>query len=264
MGRFSGKSVFVSGGASGIGEATVRKFTAEGAKVVVADVNTELGKQLQDELGADALFVELDVSDSAAWKSAVDAAAKQFGGLNIMVNCAGIQIGGVIDEVSDEDWHRVIGVNLSGTFFGCRTAFPVICQSGGGAIVNISSSGVLQGYQQYPAYSASKAGVMALTQSIAAYCRNGGFPIRCNAVLPGGIETPMVHEALRREFGLDPESDMAKPMLATMGRPAQIADAVAYLASDEASYVNGQSILVDGASTLTVPAAALTQAVPAE
>jgi 3(or 17)beta-hydroxysteroid dehydrogenase len=264
MERFLGRSVLVSGGASGIGEATVRKFAAEGAKVLIADVNAELGKQLQDDVGGDVHFVELDVSSSAAWKGAVEAAVALFDGLHVLVNCAGIQIGGVIDQVSDEDWQRVIGVNLSGTFFGCRTAFPVIKNSGGGSIINISSSGALQGYQQYPAYSASKAGVMALTQSIAAYCRNGGFAIRCNAILPGGIETPMVHEALRREFDLDPASDVAKPMLAAMGRPGQIADAVAYLASEEASLVNGQSILVDGALTFTVPAAALTQSVPVE
>lgn len=264
MGRFTGKCVFVSGGASGIGEATARKFASEGARVVIADNNSQRGTQLQAELGAEAVFVELDVVRPDDWASAIDTATSQFGRLNILVNCAGIQIGGVIDEVSDEDWQRVIGINLSGTFYGCRTAFPIIRRSGGGAIVNISSSGVLQGYQQYPAYSASKAGVMALTQSIAAYCRNGGFPIRCNCVLPGGIETPMVHEALRREYGLDPQSEMAKTMLSSMGRPAQIADAVAYLASEEASLVNGQSILVDGGLTFTVPAVSVTQSIPAE
>ncbi|WP_111510839.1 SDR family NAD(P)-dependent oxidoreductase [Mycobacterium kyogaense] len=264
MARFTGKSVLVSGGASGIGEATVRTFVADGANVVIADVNGDLGEKLQRSLGDSTVFVPLDVSDSSAWQGAVNTVVDSFGGLHVLVNCAGIQLCGVIDEVSDEDWNRVIGVNLSGTFFGCRTAFPAIRASGGGAIVNISSSGVLQGYQQYPAYSASKAGVMALTQSIAAYCRNSGFAIRCNAVLPGGIETPMVHDALRRDFGLDPGSEVATPMLAALGRPSQIADVVAYLASNEASYVNGQSILVDGASTLTVPAASMTQAVAVE
>ncbi|MCV7386491.1 SDR family oxidoreductase [Mycolicibacterium porcinum] len=253
----------MSGGASGIGEAAVRKFVGEGAKVVIADVNTSLGERLSAELGAQAEFVRLDVADPQAWSGAVDAVVAHAGGLNVLVNSAGIQIGGVIDEVTDEDWQRVMGVNLNGTFFGCRAAFPEIRRAGG-AIVNISSSGVLQGYQQYPAYSAAKAGVIALTQSIAAYCRNGGYPVRCNAILPGGIETPMVHDAIRREFGLDPTSEMAAPMLAALGRPSQVADTVAYLASDEASFVNGQSLLVDGASTFTVPAASLTQSVSAE
>jgi len=132
MARFAGKVALVTGGASGIGEATVRRFVADGAQVVIADVATDLGKRLQDELGEATRFVPLDVADSAAWTAAIEATTRAFGGLHVLVNAAGIQVGGVIDQVSDDDWNRVIGVNLSGTFFGCRAAYPVIAASGGG------------------------------------------------------------------------------------------------------------------------------------
>jgi NAD(P)-dependent dehydrogenase (short-subunit alcohol dehydrogenase family) len=162
---------------------------------------------------------------------------------------------GTIEDVTVEDWQLVLDVNLNGPFLGCRAAFAALKDSGSGAIVNVSSNSILQGYGIYPAYTAAKGGLDNLTRSIAAHCRMKGLPVRCNSVLPGGIDTPLAREGIRRDMGLDPDGDdpMAAGFIAMLGQPAQVADVIVFLCSPEASLMNGETVLVDGGLTRTVP-----------
>ncbi len=255
MGRMEGRTVLVTGGASGIGAATCAKVVAEGGNAVIADVAADGATQLAAQLGDAACAVDLDVRSSESWAEAVGTTQRAFGGLHALVNNAGIMVPGNIEEVTVEDWQRVLDVNLNGPFLGCRAAFPALRASGSGEIVNVSSNSILQGYGIYPAYTAAKGGLDNLTRSIAAHCRTKGIPVRANTVLPGGIDTPLAREGIRRDMGLDPDSDdpMAAGFVAMLGQPAQVADVIVFLCSPEASLMNGETILVDGGLTRTVP-----------
>ena len=255
MGRMGGRTVLVTGGASGIGAATAAKVIAEGGNAVIADVAADGAKQLAAELGEAACAVDLDVPQPGGVGRGGGPRNAPSAVLDALVNNAGIMIPGNIEDVTLEDWQRVLDVNLNRPFLGCRAAFPALKASGSGAIVNVSSNSILQGYGIYPAYTAAKGGLDNLTRSIAAHCRMKGIPVRCNTVLPGGIDTPLAREGIRRDMGLDPDSDdpMAAGFVAMLGRPAQVADVIVFLCSPEASLVNGETVLVDGGLTRTVP-----------
>jgi meso-butanediol dehydrogenase/(S,S)-butanediol dehydrogenase/diacetyl reductase len=245
MGRFDDKVVLVTGGASGIGEASVRRFVDEGARVMIADINGEAAELLATELGKATDAVQVDVSDSAAVTAMVNGTVERFGRLDILFNNAGITSSGTVDTLSDEDWHRVMNVDVSSVFYGCRAAVPVMREQGGGAIVNTASISGVGGDWGIPAYNAAKGAVLNFTRAMAAdHARDG---IRVNAVCPGGIATPLTEDLVSSRRA-QVEYERLVPAR-RMGRPEEIAAAVAFLASDDASYVTGHGLVVDGGVT---------------
>ncbi len=245
--RLEGKTAVVTGGASGIGEATVRRFVAEGANVMIADLQGEKAELLATELGTATEAQQLDVTDLEAVEALMALTVQRFGAIDIVFNNAGISSMGRVDEISTEHWHRVIDVDLNSVFYGCRAAIPLMREAGGGAIVNTASISGLFGDWGLPAYNAAKGAVMNLTRTLAAdHARDG---IRVNAVCPGGIETAMT-DSLVASRRAQEQYQRLVPM-ARMGLPEEIASAVTFLASDDASYVTGHGLVVDGGVTVT-------------
>lgn len=249
MGRVSGKVALITGGASGLGEASARLMVTEGAKVVLTDINAELGQQVAADIGDDALFVAHDVSQEDQWIAAIDATLDRFGRLDVVVNSAGIGNMGSVEETTMEDWRRMMAINLDGVFLGCKHGVRTIKQHGdGGSIVNLSSvSGIIGGHN-LAAYNASKGGVRMLTKSVALHCARHGYNIRCNSVHPTFIDTPMVQAMFERSS--NPEKTRAslerQVPLGRLGQPNDVGYMVLYLASDESAYVTGAEMLVDG------------------
>jgi cyclopentanol dehydrogenase len=250
MGRLDGKVALISGAARGQGEAEARMFAAEGASVVLGDIRGELGEQVVAEIaaaGGTALFTLLDVSQEADWVRAVELAEGTYGKLDILVNNAAIiGLEGIMDT-SIELWNRVLAVNQTGTFLGMRAAIPALRRAGGGSIVNISSVLATMGSGNSASYTASKGAVTALTRTVSIELATEN--IRVNAVHPGGVETPMAVECL----GDDVEARRA--LIAThpigrIGEPEEIAAGVLFLASDEASFVTGATLVIDGGNTV--------------
>lgn len=248
MSLLKDKVAVVTGGGSGIGQATALAFAKEGAKVVISDINEEHGnavvKQIEN-LGAEAFFVKSDASKAADNKALVETTVAKFGRLDIGFNNAGI--GGkpsLTGETDIEEWDRVVALNLSGVFYACRYQLEQMDKQGGGVIVNMASIHGTVAAPLNSAYTATKHGVVGLTKNIAA--EYGQKNIRCNAVGPGYINTPLL------DANLDPESKKAIAAKATMnrlGKPEEIADLVVYLASDKASFVTGSYFIADGGYT---------------
>jgi NAD(P)-dependent dehydrogenase (short-subunit alcohol dehydrogenase family) len=244
--RFEKKSVIVTGGGSGIGRATVLAFAAEGARIVVADVNEAGGEQttrMAREMQADAAFVRTDVSRASDCAAMVERALALYGRLDIAFNNAGINLHPApIAEVAAEDWARILAVNLTGVFFCMRHEIPVMKRSGGGAIINTASVGGVIGTAGVTPYCATKHGVVGLTKSAA--LDHIGDGIRINAVCPGGTRTEMLAEWFK-----DPAVErraLAHTPIGRMATPEEIARAVLFLASDDASFVVGHALLADG------------------
>jgi 3(or 17)beta-hydroxysteroid dehydrogenase len=250
MGRVSGKVAIVTGGASGIGAATVKLLASEGAAVVAADVNRELGEALVKEIGERAVFARHDVSDEASWQRLIRDTEQRFGKLDVLVNNAGIIAVANVEETTLETWRRIQAVNSDGVFLGCKHAIPAMRRAGGGSIVNVSSLAALRGTPIYAAYSASKGAVRSLTKTVALHCRQQGDAIRCNSVHPGGVETPLMRSAVREGTGVDvaadPEAAAALRRSLDLMQPDEIAYMILYLASDESRYVNGEELAIDG------------------
>ncbi|KIS25621.1 3-alpha-hydroxysteroid dehydrogenase [Arthrobacter sp. SPG23] len=238
MGRLDGKVGLISGGSRGIGAAIAQRMLEEGAKVVVGDVLDQEGADLAAELGDNARFVHLDVTSPTDWQQAVHAAVSEFGGLSVLVNNAGIVNFGRIDEYADEEWSRIIDVNLTGVFNGIKAAAPSLASNGRASIINISSIAGVRGYESLAGYTASKWGVRGLTKSAALDL--GGSGTRVNSVHPGVIETPMT-AGMTFDTGHVP--------LHRIGQPREVADLVVYLASDESSFITGSEFLIDGGET---------------
>ena len=246
--RLEGKVALISGGGRGMGAAEARLFASEGAKVVFGDVLEAEGQQVEAEIaeaGGEAVFVHLDVTSEADWQRAVDTAVERFGGLHILVNNAGIFDGGNVEAQTVEGWDRTMDINAKGVFLGTKAAIPAMRESGSGSIVNISSVAGIIGSLGTTAYNASKGAVRLLTKSTAIqYAAEG---IRCNSVHPGPIDTNMIREAF-------PDDDVrnARIGLIPMGRMGDMADVakgVLFLASDEASYMTGSELVIDGGAT---------------
>ena len=251
--RFEGKSVLVTGGSSGIGLATALAFGREGARVAVADVASERGRQAAAAVraeGGDARFVRGDVSKEADARRMVGSTVAAFGRLDVLFNNAGILIEAPVHEMAAADWDRVLAVNLRGAFLMAREAVREMLHQGGGAIVNTASVNALVGDAEAAAYCASKAGVALLTKSLAlAYAKQG---IRVNAVCPGWVETRMFQqEAETRGVSVQEYRGLAgrQHPVGRVGRPEEIARIVLFLASEEASYVTGSLVVADGGYT---------------
>ena len=246
--RLENKVALISGGARGMGAIEAKLFTTEGAKVVIGDVLEEDGRRTEAEInesGGECLFVPLDVTNEAAWQDAVQAAVRRFGKLDILVNNAGIYRTERVEEVSEELWDLVMGINAKGVFLGTKHAIPEMRNAGGGSIVNISSVAGLVGDHISAAYASSKGAVRLLTKSTAIqYAKEG---IRCNSVHPGTIETPMTADML-----VDPQyrqDRMERTPLQRLGTAQDVAYGVLYLASDESSFVTGSELVIDGGRT---------------
>jgi NAD(P)-dependent dehydrogenase (short-subunit alcohol dehydrogenase family) len=247
--RLQGKIALISGGARGMGAVEARLFATEGAKVSIGDVLEDQGHKLEAEInasGGEALFVRLDVTREADWRQAVEATVHRFGRLDILVNNAGISGRGRVEDTAVEEWDRVMDVNAKGVFLGTKVAIPAMRQGGGGSIINISSQlGLVGTDQSSPQYQASKGAVRLLTKATAIqYAKEG---IRANSVHPGPIVTPMT-EATRA----DPERSrvmVSRIPLGCYGQPEDVAYGVLYLASDEARWVTGSELVIDGGWT---------------
>lgn len=246
MVSLSGKVAIVTGCASGIGAATLRRLRQDGAMVVGTDLNAEMGRAVCDAAGT--AFAQQDVADRAAWPAIVALAVEQFGRLDILVNNAGIVGGASIGAISDEQWDRIIAVNLTGTMAGCRAAIAaMIANPGGpkGSIINIASTTAIAPLPSDVAYSASKGAVRVLSKSVATWCAQQGYAIRCNTVIPGATETGILDAAEVTMPGLKAAVAKTSPMN-RLGDPAETAAAIAFLASDECPFMTGAEMLVDG------------------
>lgn len=241
MGLLDGAQAVITGGASGIGAATVRRFVAEGASVAIVDVDAEGGAEVADETGA--TFVTGDVADPESCGAAVAAAAEVLGGLTVLFNNAGVGAARPLHDYSDRAWRRIVDVNLAGTFHGIRAAVPLM--TGGGCIVNHASVSGLRPTRFEGPYSAAKAGVISLTMDAAL---EYGPAIRVNCVSPGLIETPLTAGVLSGAE-LRAAAEAATPMR-RVGTAEEVANAVVFLASPLASYVTGHNLVVDGGSYL--------------
>jgi NAD(P)-dependent dehydrogenase (short-subunit alcohol dehydrogenase family) len=252
MQRYEGKVALVTGGASGMGRATSKRLASEGARVVLTDRNAAGGAEVAAEIGAQAFFIEQDVTDEAGWKATIEATVKRFGALHLLVNNAGI--GGVMganpENETLEGWQRIQRVNLEGVFLGCKHAIPAIRAAGGGAIVNISSLAAMQGTPALAAYGASKGAVRQFTKTVAMHCAHRRYNIRCNSVHPGPIETAMLDDLMTRGGTTDGAEARRKFIesvpLKMLGKAEDIAAAVAFLGSEDARFITGEELLVDG------------------
>jgi len=247
MGKLDGKVALISGGARGQGAAEAKTFALEGAQVVFGDILDEAGAQVEADIraaGGEAVYVHLDVTSEADWRRAVQEAVSRFGKLNILVNNAGIVIPRVpIEERTGDEWDRVMAVNAKGVFLGTKHAIPAIRRAGGGSIVNISSiAGIGQSLHQEPAYAASKAAVRIFTKVTAS--QHAKDRIRCNSVHPGPIDTEMLHSAMPDPQVLDQR--LGRVPLGRMGMVAEIVAGVLFLVSDDASYMTGAELVIDG------------------
>jgi meso-butanediol dehydrogenase/(S,S)-butanediol dehydrogenase/diacetyl reductase len=244
-GRFDGKVALVTGGASGIGSASARRFAREGAQVMIGDQNEQLGEAVASEIGDAAAFQPVDVSEISQVEALVAATLERFGRLDILFNNAGIGGFGKTPDLDPEQWHRIIAVDLHSIFYGCRAAIPPMRESGGGAIVNTASISGLGADYGFAAYNAAKGAVVNYTRTLA--IDHGGEGIRVNAVCPGPIRTPLAQVLVENER-VAAEYAKSIPM-GRIGEPEEVADVVAFLASDDARYVNGACIPVDGGLT---------------
>ena len=247
MRRFEDKVAFITGAASGIGRATAVRLASEGASLVITDVQAqplEATAKLARELGAEVEAILCDVGDADEVKSAVDQTINQFGGLHVLCNSAGVLQFGHTHEFELDTWNRILGINLTGTFLTCRESIPHLLETGG-AIVNIASTAAIAGHPWTCAYSASKGGVLALTNGIAVEYGQQG--LRANTVCPGSISTPMVDE-FKLPGGANQKLVKRMMPLDQFRGPETVASAIAFLASEDAAHVNGESIRVDGAT----------------
>ena len=247
MGKLTGKVALITGAGSGIGEAMARLFAEEGASVVLSDVDDAAGMLVAGHTGG--LFVGADVSRADDARAMVAFAVERCGRIDVLCNNAGIGVAAVCHETSEEDWDRVMAVDLKGVFLGSKYAIPHMLEQGGGVICNTSSVAGQVGVLNRAAYCAAKAGVLGLTKSIAIdYAERG---IRCNALLPGTVDSPWIGKIIAQQE--DPEAQRAlmeaRQPIGRMGRPEEIARAALYLCSDDSRYVTGTGLVIDGGLT---------------
>lgn len=240
MARFTDKVAIVTGGASGIGRATAERLANEGGKVVIADINAELGEQVSAELGDNVHFIRLNVTSEEEWNAAVAETVEKFGKLDILVNNAGIGDTAPIQDTSLADWDKVIAVTQTSVFLGLKAAYEELKKTKGNSVTTSSMYGIIGSAVSGPAYQAAKGAVRLLTKNAAMAWVDDG--IRVNSVHPGFIDTPILGEVDRQML-----ADIT-PMK-RLGKPENIASLITYLASDEAEFITGSEFVADGGMT---------------
>ncbi len=244
--RLTGKKVLITGGARGIGLGCARMMAAQGAAVVIADIDEEAARREASAIeGCSA--ITLDVTKRADWQSAVSEADRLLGGLNVLVNNAGIIIPGSIDSLDEESWDRTMAVDLKSVFLGCQAAMPVLARSQPSSIINIASIASIIASPHFAAYNAAKAGVHLLTKSVALNAARKYPGVRCNSIHPAFVDTGMVDDVVRNASPQEARSKLAGQI--PLGRIATVEDvgwAVVYLASDESAFMTGAEIKLDG------------------
>lgn len=245
-GRFEGRCLFVTGGASGIGAATATRFAAEGGRVAIADLDGERASELATSL-AGSIGVACDVSDERSIMTAVQQARDSLGRIDGVVNCAGYVQFSPLEELSLADWNRMLSVHLTGTFLVCREAFPALREAGGGAIVNLASVTALAARPHLAAYSAAKGGVIAFSRQLALDAAADG--IRVNVVAPGSVRTPLTQPVYGAPDGTPGHSPLPSSIQARVAEPEEIAATICFLLSDEAGFYTGTVLVPDGGAT---------------
>ena len=261
MKRLEGRTALISGAARGIGAATAKRLASEGARVVLADILDEQGRASAQAIGGEAHYVHLDVRQEADWRAACEAASKRFGGLDIVVNNAGVVLPASAEDTTLEDWRKLHAVNVEGVFLGTRICLPLLKEGGkrwpgGAAIVNLSSIAGLVGSPRMPAYSATKGAVRLFTKSVALEFGQKGYPIRVNSVHPGVIDTEMgqvVVDIIKQRMARDEAGAramlVAQHPIGRIGRAEDIAAGIAFLCSDDAAFMTGSELVIDGGYT---------------
>ena len=250
MGRVEGKVALITGAAAGLGCADAELLASEGATVIMTDVNEAVGEEAAAkirEAGGKASFLRQDVSKEEQWQKVIGHIRAEHGRLDILVNNAGIVIMATPEDCTLEDFRKQNAVMNEGVFLGCKHALPLMNESGGGSIINMSSVASHLGYPIFFAYSAAKGAVRSMTKAIAVHCQMNGYNIRVNSLHPGAIDTPMV-EQTTAELGIENKKDIS-PVVG-IGDPRDVANVVLFLACDESRFVNGNEILIDNALSI--------------
>ncbi|MFT7221331.1 MAG: 3(or 17)beta-hydroxysteroid dehydrogenase [Candidatus Azotimanducaceae bacterium] len=258
MSKLKNRTVIVTGGGSGLGEASSELLAQEGANVVVTDINFEAAERTARSIGqrgGNSIAIKQDVTDQSVWDQVIATTIKEYGSLDVLVNNAGIAGAGtgLMEDVAFEDWRTVMSINLDSVFLGCQAAVNEMKENGGGSIVNISSiMGIVGGAGA--AYNASKGGVRLLSKSVAVHCGNRGYNIRCNSIHPGYIWTPMVRGVVDFVEDINTEEELMamlveKHPIGRLGVPEDVAKGVVFLASDDSSFMTGSELVIDGGYT---------------
>lgn len=259
MNRLQGKVAIITGAAKGLGAADARLFVAEGAAVILTDVDDAAGAALAAELGTTAEYQHLDVTSEAAWEALIADVVARHGRFDVLVNNAGIVEFGNPETLTESAYRKIMAVSLDGVVFGTKHAIPAMAAGGGGSIVNMASIAAIQGEPTFAAYSAAKGAIDAYTRATATHCIKNGRGVRCNSVLPAGIDTPMVRGLGGKLAELGAAAPAHDNASATnrLGEAVDVANLVLFLASDESRFITGQShVIDDGASIIagnTVP-----------
>ena len=255
MDRVKNKVAIVTGGASGLGKSSALLLAKEGAKVVVTDLDEDHGHevvQVIKQQGGEAVFIKQDVSGEDEWKSVIQTTLDTYGKLHILANSAGIGVGGNVEEVTLDDWKKLMSINLDGTFLGTQYGIKAMRKTGeGGSIINFSSIEGLVGDPNLPAYNASKGGVTLFTKSAALHCARQGYNIRVNSIHPAYVWTPMVENYLKAQGNVEEGRKVLDSMhpIGHIGEPDDIGYGVVYLASDESKFMTGAELVIDGGYT---------------
>ena len=255
MERLNGKIAIITGAGRGIGFAGAQAFVREGAKVAIAEIDVELGRNAEATLraaGGEATFVHTDCADSASVQALIARTEQLYGGLHVLYNNASVflnELDGPVTELAEETWAKVLAINLHSIFLCCKYGIPLMVRSGSGSIINTGSSASVMGIPGCDAYTATKGATVSLTRSMAVeYGKQG---LRVNCICPAGIATEMVKASSLDDPNFDADYFFKRAPLSRLGEPEEIADLAVFLASDESSYINGAIIRADGGTTVT-------------